>query len=164
MRILGIDPGIAIVGYSVIELVNSQIKLLQYGVINTTAQTPLTERLNIIYTELDDIIKEFKPEDMVLEELFFHSNQKTVITVAQARGVEILVGIHNKLKIYEYTPLEIKMAMTGYGRANKKQVQEAVKLYLNLSAVPKPDDAADAIAISICHSFGLRFKEEHRLR
>ncbi len=164
MRILGIDPGLAIMGYALINLEGSEISLLEYGVINTTADTPFTDRLDILYNELSDIIKEFKPDEMVLEELFFHSNQKTVIKVAQARGVEILCGIHHKIPIYEYTPLEVKMAITGYGRAGKKQIQESIKMFLNLSAIPQPDDAADAIAIAICHAFGQSFKETHRMR
>ena len=164
MRILGIDPGLAIVGYGIIDLVGSEISLVEYGVINTTADTPFTDRLDIIYKELDDLIKEFNPDDMVLEELFFHKNQKTIINVAQARGIEILCGIHNNLPIYEYTPLEVKMAITGYGRAQKRQMQESLKIYLNLSDIPKPDDAADRIAVAICHAFGSAFKETHRMR
>ncbi len=152
MRILGIDPGIAIVGYGIIEHVGNRFKVIDYGSIQTKAHTPLTERLQIIYTELRQLIYEHKPDCMAIEELFFNNNAKTAITVAQARGVIILGGVNEGLTVSEYTPLQVKQAVTGYGRADKNQVQQMTKALLGLDKVPKPDDTADALAIAICHA------------
>lgn len=159
MIILGIDPGIAIVGYGIIEKNGNSIKMLEYGTIQTKANLTTPERLHIIFQELNEIIKEFKPTEVAYEKLFHQKNSKTVINVSQARGVEILASKLNNLDIYEYTPLQIKTAITGYGRADKKQMQESVRRLLNLSEIPKPDDAADALAIAICHSFSGRLKD-----
>ena len=164
MRVLGIDPGIAIVGYSILDFENNKFKLVEYGCITTASTSPLTERLKFIYMEMENIIKEFKPTDMAIEELFFNKNVKTAITVAQARGVEILSGINNGLSIYEYTPLQVKQGIVGYGRADKFQVQQSVKNMLRLDHIPKPDDAADAIAIAICHCFSSKFKDLYEMR
>lgn len=164
MRVLGIDPGIAIVGYSILDFENNKFKLIEYGCVTTSSTSPLTERLKFIYTEMENIIKEFKPQDMAIEELFFNKNVKTAITVAQARGVEILSGINNGLSVYEYTPLQVKQGIVGYGRANKFQVQQSVKNLLRLDHIPKPDDAADAIAIAICHCFSNKFKDLYEVR
>ncbi|QQK07808.1 crossover junction endodeoxyribonuclease RuvC [Miniphocaeibacter halophilus] len=164
MIILGIDPGIAIIGYGIIEVVGSSIKLLEYGCITTSSKSPVPKRLSFIMKEMSSIIEEFKPDEMAIEELFFNKNAKTVINVAQARGVEILAGIEAGLPIYEYTPLQIKQAIVGYGRAEKIQVQETIKTILRLSEIPKPDDAADAIAVAICHSFSRKFKELYEMR
>ena len=163
MRILGIDPGIAIVGYGVIDLKGNSISLVEYGCITTSSKSNLADRLFFIAEELRDIIKTFKPDEMAIEELFFNKNVKTAMMVAQARGVEVLVGKENNLDIFEYTPLQIKNALVGYGRASKEQVQEMVKMVLNLSDLPKPDDAADALAVSICHSASHRFKDQFRI-
>ncbi len=152
MRILGIDPGIAIVGYGIIEHIGNRFKVIDYGSIQTKAHTPLTERLQIIYTELRQLIYEYKPDCMAIEELFFNNNAKTAITVAQARGVLILGGVNEGLTVSEYTPLQVKQAVTGYGRADKNQVQQMTKALLGLDKVPKPDDTADALAIAICHA------------
>lgn len=149
MRVIGIDPGTAIVGYSILEKQGNKIKLIDYGCIYTDKDDDMPTRLEIIYDRLDTIIKLYKPEVMAIEELFYFKNQKTVIKVGQARGVINLVAQKNGLEIYNYTPLQVKIAVTSYGRATKKQVQEMVKLLLNLKEIPKPDDAADAIAIGI---------------
>ncbi|MDU7163469.1 MAG: crossover junction endodeoxyribonuclease RuvC [Anaerococcus vaginalis] len=163
MVILGIDPGIAIMGYGVLEVKGNIYKVLENGVITTSAKTKTPERLKILYNNLDDIIKEFKPDEFAIEELFFNQNVKTAITVGHARGVQVLCAQINNLPIYEYTPLQIKQAITGFGRANKKQMQETVTTLLNLSEIPKPDDAADALAVSLTHAFSQRFKEQFRM-
>ncbi|MDL2311020.1 crossover junction endodeoxyribonuclease RuvC [Peptostreptococcaceae bacterium OttesenSCG-928-C18] len=164
MIILGIDPGIAIVGYSLIEAQGSTVKLLEYGCITTSSKSSLPDRLFFIMQEMRSIIQQFKPTEMAIEELFFNKNVKTAIQVAQARGVEILAGIEAGLDVYEYTPLQIKQAIVGYGRAEKKQVQEMVKTILNLNDIPKPDDAADAVAVALCHSFSNKFKELYKVK
>lgn len=164
MIILGIDPGFAIVGYSVIEYKGSNYKPLEYGAITTDSKMLFPDRIKIIYDELIKIIDQYHPQDMAIEELFFNKNVKTAIKVGQARGVEILAGINKGLNIYEYTPLQIKQATVGYGRAEKHQVQEMVKMLLNLKEVPKPDDVADALAVAICHGSSLKFKEEYRMK
>ncbi len=149
MIILGVDPGYAITGYGVIEKLGNKYKYLAHGVITTDSSLNFQERLKINHEELNKIIKQYKPELFSIEELFFAKNTKTAINVAQARGVIILTALQNNLKIYEYTPLQIKQALTGYGRADKNQIQQMVKILLNLKAIPKPDDAADALAIAI---------------
>ena len=163
MRILGIDPGYAIVGYGIIEKEGSKIKMLEYGSIQTKANTSTAIRLEIIFNELNQIIKEYKPDEVCYEKLFHEKNTKPFMAVSQARGVEILAGKINNLDIFEYTPLQIKTALTGYGRATKKQVQESVKRILNLQDIPKPDDAADALAIAICHSFSGKLKDLYKM-
>lgn len=164
MRVLGIDPGLAIVGYSIIETDANKIKMLEYGCIKTEVEISTPDRLNIIFNRLNEIIKQYNPEDMAIEELFYNKNVKTVISIGQARGVEVLSGISNGLQIYEYTPLQIKQAVVGYGRAEKKQIQNMVKFILGLNEIPKPDDAADALAVAICHSFSLKFKENFKMK
>ena len=152
MIILGIDPGIAIVGYSLINYNGNTIKLLEYGCLTTSSKDLLPDRLSFIMDELSLIISEFKPEEMAIEELFFNKNVKTAITVAQARGVTMLACAHNNKPVYEYTPLQVKQGVVGYGRAQKAQVQQMVTSFLNLKKVPKPDDVADALAVAICHA------------
>ena len=164
MIILGIDPGIALVGYGVISLEGNRLKCLEYGCIETKAHTPIAARLEIIDREMEKLITQFRPQEIAFEELFFHQNKTTGIMVAQARGVEVLAGVRHNLDLYEYTPAQIKQAITGYGRANKLQMQRAVQQLLRLSELPKPDDAADGLAIAICHAFGQRFKEANRMR
>ncbi len=163
MRILGIDPGIAIVGYGIVDINGNSISMVEYGCITTSSKSRLPDRLFFIMNEMTDIINEFKPEEMAIEELFFNKNTKTAITVAEARGVEILAAKQSGLEIYEYTPLQIKQAVVGYGRAEKQQVQEMVKILLNLSERPKPDDAADALAVAICHSLSHKFKDLYKI-
>lgn len=152
MVVLGIDPGYAIVGWGVIEYSHSRFKVLGYGAITTEAQTPFPERLEIIYNDMCYLFAKYKPEVMSMEKLFYNSNQKTVIDVAQARGVITLAAQMNNKDIFEYTPLQVKQSVTGYGRAEKKQVMEMTRSILNLPEVPKPDDTADALAMAICHA------------
>jgi len=157
MRIIGIDPGTGIMGFGIIEAdKNGKCVLVDGGVIRTPAKEDDAERLGIIFEEICDIIAETKPTEMAVEKLFFAQNVTTAITVAQARGVAIVAGKQAGLKIAEYTPLQIKQALTGYGRAEKKQMQEMVRVILGLKDVPQPDDCADALACAIthAHSFG----------
>lgn len=152
MIILGIDPGYAIVGYGVIKYESNRFTVLDYGAVTTPAGMPFVERLEIIYDELNVIMARFKPEAMAIEKLFYNTNQKTVIDVAQARGVTVLAAKKNGLSMFEYTPLQVKQSVVGYGRAEKKQVQEMTRVILNLEKIPKPDDTADALAMAICHA------------
>ncbi|MDQ3123942.1 MAG: crossover junction endodeoxyribonuclease RuvC [bacterium] len=156
MRIIGIDPGTGILGFGVIEIIKGKPVLVDGGVIRTPVKEDDAVRLQTIYDELTDIIAEAKPQEMAVEKLFFAQNVTTAMTVAQARGVVLLTAMQASLKIAEYTPLQIKQALTGYGRANKKQIQEMVRVILNLKEVPKPDDCADAIACAITHSMAMR--------
>lgn len=151
MRIIGIDPGTGILGFGVIDVVGGCSKLVTAGVIKTPAHTPLDERLEEIFNGLNQIITETQPTVMSIEKLFFAQNITTAISVSHARGVAMLCGRLAHLPIAEYTPLQIKQTLTGYGRADKKQIQEMVRLHLNLQVVPKPDDAADALAAAITH-------------
>lgn len=164
MRILGIDPGLALVGYGIIDVENYQSKMVDYGVIVTDAKDTLPSRLESIYKILTELIITHKPNDVAIEELFFNKNVKTAITVGHARGVEILACKTMGLEIYEYTPLQIKQAITGYGRAEKRQIQEMVKILLSLDTIPKPDDAADALAVAITHGSVLQYKELYRMK
>jgi len=157
MIILGIDPGTATTGFGVLESKQNKLKVLDVGCIETDKNLDMPERLNSIAKELKKIIKKYKPQVMAVEELFFFKNQKTVITVAQARGVIIFIGKNQGLEICEYTPLQVKQAVVGYGRAEKKQVQQMVKSILGLKEIPKPDDAADALAVAVCCESSIRF-------
>lgn len=152
MIIIGIDPGIAIVGYGIVEYHSSHFTTLAQGAITTPAGTETADRLHTIFIELDAMIKMYKPSEMAIEELFFNTNQKTAMIIAEARGVMLLCAKINQLSIYEYTPLQVKQAVVGYGRAEKSQVIEMIKIILNLSTAPKPDDTADALAIAVCHA------------
>lgn len=163
MIILGIDPGIAIMGYGIIEFKENKVKVLENGVVTTSSKTKTGRRLELLYDNLHQIIKEFKPDEFAIEELFFNSNVKTAITVGHARGVQVLCAQQHMLPIYEYTPLQIKQAITGYGRASKSQMQLTVTRLLNLKEMPKPDDAADALSVALCHALSQRFKERFRL-
>lgn len=152
MRILGIDPGVAIVGYGVIEYNQNQFKVIDYGKITTPAHTPLPKRLKLVYDGMTQLVETFKPDVVAMEELFFNTNVTTAIAVGHARGVLVLGAENAGVPVSEYTPLQIKQAVTGYGRADKNQVQQMVKMFLNLTEVPKPDDTADALAVAICHA------------
>lgn len=153
MRILGIDPGTGICGFGVVEIGKSnKPRMVTAGVIKTPPHTPLPDRLLEIYDGLKEIIEECKPDEVAIEKLFFNTNITTGISVAQARGVCMLVARQAELPIYEYTPLQIKQTLVGYGRAEKKQVQEMVKIHLGLKTIPKPDDAADGLAAAITHT------------
>lgn len=151
MRIIGIDPGTGILGFGVIEVVNSKMKLIDAGVVTTPAHTALDVRLEDIYDSLTEIISNTKPDFMSIEKLFFSQNVTTAMSVSHARGVAMLAGRKGGLPIAEYTPLQIKQTVTGYGKAGKKQVQEMVRIQLGLVDVPKPDDCADALAAAITH-------------
>ncbi|WP_248927375.1 crossover junction endodeoxyribonuclease RuvC [Paenibacillus hamazuiensis] len=152
MRILGIDPGIAIVGFGFIDKQGSRLVPVQYGSIQTEAHTDPALRLKSIYEATLQLIDKYKPDAMSIEKLFFNRNVTTALTVGQARGVLMLAAVQRGLEIAEYTPLQVKQAIVGYGKAEKRQVQEMVKMFLHLSAVPKPDDVADALAVAICHA------------
>ena len=152
MVILGIDPGFATVGFGVIDYVGNHFKVLDYGVMTTPAHTPFSDRLAGLYEQVTELLQRYKPDAVSIEELFFNTNQKTAITVAEARGVMLLCAVNNGLKIYEYTPLQVKQAVVGYGRAEKKQVIAMVVNFLNLEKKPKLDDTADALAIAVCHA------------
>ena len=152
MIVLGIDPGYAIVGVGVVEYKNSHFSLVNYGAITTDAGVPFNRRLEIIYDELTEIIEKYKPDAMSVEKLFYNSNAKTVIDVSQARGVIMLAAQKTNTPVFEYTPLQVKQSVVGYGRAEKKQVQDMTKRILKLNEIPKPDDAADALAMAICHA------------
>ncbi len=153
MRILGVDPGTGICGFGVLEMHKKGSPILiDSGAITTPPRTPLRDRLLDIYDSLNEIITEDKPDCMAIEKLFFMQNITTGISVAEARGVVMLVGAKNNLPIFEYSPNEIKKAMTGYGHADKKQMQEMVRVYLKMDKIIKPDDAADAVAVAIVHS------------
>jgi crossover junction endodeoxyribonuclease RuvC len=152
MRIIGIDPGTGILGFGVVDVIKGKARMVTAGVITTPTHTPIDERLEEIFDGLTEIIAETKPEVMSIEQLFFARNVTTAISVAQARGVAMLTGRRAKLPIAEYTPMQIKQTLTGYGKADKKQVQEMVRLHLGLKDVPKPDDCADALAAAITYS------------
>lgn len=152
MIILGIDPGTATTGYGVVDSDKGKIKEVAYGCVLTKSTQSLENRLITIFDELTKVIKKFKPEMVAVEELFFASNTKTAISVGHARGVILLACSKAKVPVYEYTPLQIKQAVCGYGRADKQQIQKMVKALLNLEEIPKPDDAADGLAIAICHA------------
>jgi len=152
MIILGIDPGFAIVGVGVIEYKGNKFRVIDYFAITTKAHTPIEDRLKIIYEGICEVIEKYKPDFMAVEELFFNNNAKTAIAVGQARGVIVLSAVNNGIEVFEYTPLQVKQAVVGYGRAEKQQVQQMVKALLGLNSVPKPDDVADALAIAVCHA------------
>lgn len=166
MIILGIDPGLATVGYGIVHKENQNISLVDYGIISTPAKMPLPKRLSIIYEDMQEIINCHKPDNIAYEELFFYRNVSTAIDVGQARGVCVIAG--NNLvgsdNLYEYTPMQIKQAVCGYGHADKVQIQQMVKILLNMKEIPKPDDAADAIATAICHAQSVRLSDQFRIK
>ncbi len=151
IKILGIDPGTGIMGWGLIEKNGQTVTPLKYGCIRTKPNTAQPDRLQHIFNSLSDIIEKCRPDEVAIEELFFFKNQKTVISVAEARGAAIVAAKKFNLPVFEYTPLQIKQALTGYGRADKKQMQEMVRVACKLKECPKPDDAADALAVAICH-------------
>ena len=152
MRILGIDPGIATIGFGVVDSDRNSHKLVKCGVITTPAHTSLSSRLAQIYDDMCDLLEIFKPDAVSIEELFFNTNITTGIAVAHGRGVILLACQKSGVRIYEYTPLQVKQAVVGYGRAEKSQVMDMVKRICSLPAAPKPDDAADAVALALCHA------------
>lgn len=164
MIICGIDPGLAISGYGIISYVGNRFQLLEYGTIDTEAGLEFPLRLKKIYDSYINIFNKYRPDAIAIEELFFNKNVKTAITVGQARGVHILAAVNNNIDLYEYTPLQIKQGIVGYGRADKRQVQEMVKIILKMESIPKPDDAADGIAVAICHAHSLKYANNFKIK
>lgn len=160
MIILGIDPGTAITGYGVLETSSGKLKMIETGCVLTDKDLPMPQRLNLVGEGIRGVIKKFNPEVMAIEELFYFKNKKTVISVGQARGVAVFIGCSCNMEIREYTPLQVKQAVTGYGRADKNQVQLMVKNILKLEEIPKPDDAADALAVAICCASSINFERK----
>jgi len=150
--ILAIDPGIAITGFGIIESNAGITSYKDFGSINTAAGLAPAQRLNIIFREITELIDKHKPDEMAVEKLFFNANVNTAMSVGQAKGVIMLAAARRNLSVFEYTPLQVKQAVAGYGRAEKRQIQQMVKMILKLSEIPKPDDAADALALAICHA------------
>ncbi|HZX21041.1 MAG TPA: crossover junction endodeoxyribonuclease RuvC [Clostridia bacterium] len=164
MIILGIDPGLAIVGCGIIHYEGNHFKIISYGCITTPSTMSMPMRLKKIYDELNELIIEHNPEVVAIEELFFNTNVKTALLVGQARGIAILAAANNNKEVFEYTPLQVKQGIVGYGRADKTQVQQMVKTLLNLPETPKPDDVADALAVAICHAHTGNFKNMFKIK
>ena len=160
MRILGIDPGYAITGYSIIDYIGNKFNLIDSGAVTTKAGLSFPVRLTKIYDDVSDIIDTYKPDAIAIEELFFNNNAKTAINVAQARGIVLTVGCKKNIPTFEYTPLQIKQSVTGYGRADKIQVQKMVKTILNVENLPKLDDTTDSMAAAICHAHSAKFSQK----
>ncbi|NLN65985.1 MAG: crossover junction endodeoxyribonuclease RuvC [Clostridiaceae bacterium] len=156
MIIMGVDPGFAIMGYGIIDYCGNHFEVLDYGAVTTTADLPLARRLLLLEEGLTGLLQQYRPEVVAVEDLFFNNNAKTALKVGQGRGVALLCAARFNIPIFEYTPLQVKQGVTGYGRADKKQVQQMVKVLLSLSIIPKPDDAADALAVAICHAHTYR--------
>jgi crossover junction endodeoxyribonuclease RuvC len=156
MIIIGIDPGTATTGYGIIKKNKKILECLGYGLIQTNSDLPMAERLKQLNNELNKLIRKYRPKVLVVENLYFFKNLKTAFPVSQAKGVILLTAAKKKIPVYEFTPLQVKMTITGYGRADKKQIQEMVKILLNLKKIPKPDDAADALAIAICYTNSIK--------
>jgi crossover junction endodeoxyribonuclease RuvC len=150
LRIIGIDPGYAIVGFGILDYDGYKFTPIEYGAVTTEAGTPFPHRLKCIYEDLDFIFTKYKPDFMAIETLFFTTNQKTAINVAQARGIAVLVASLKDVPVFEYTPLQVKQSVVGYGKAKKKQVMDMTRRILGLAEIPKPDDAADALAVAVC--------------
>jgi|SRR2546430_7368366 len=150
-RVLGLDPGTATTGFGLVEESDNSLKAVEYGVILTPANLPMPQRLRLIFLRVSELLERFRPEAVSVEKLFFNRNVTTALSVGQARGVALLAAANTDLPVFEYTPLEVKQAISGFGRASKDQVQQMVRLILQLEQIPKPDDAADALAIAICH-------------
>lgn len=164
MIILGIDPGLAIMGYGIIHYEGNRFRPIDYGAITTPSTMPTPIRLKKIYEDLNEIMVKHSPDVVAIEELFFNTNVKTALLVGHARGVAVLSAANNNKEIFEYTPLQVKQGVVGYGRADKGQVQQMVKTLLNLSNVPKPDDVADALAVAICHAHSGNFKDMFKIK
>ncbi len=158
MLVLGIDPGTASTGWGVVSKEGDDLVLVGYGTVNTSQDTPLPQRLQTIHRELGEVISQHRPDAVVVEKLFFSKNVKTALSLGQARGVALLAAADAGIPLYEYTPLEVKQSVVGYGRASKDQIQQLVKMLLRLDSVPQPNDAADAIAVAICHIHSARLE------
>lgn len=162
MRILGIDPGTAICGFSILDYDGNYFKLIDFGVITMPTKMDLEKRLLHIYDKTNKLITKYKPEHMAIEDLFFNNNTKTALSVGHARGVCLLLSAQKNLLLVSYTPLQVKQSVVGYGRAGKRQVQEMVKIILKMDKIPKPDDAADAIAVAICHGHSYKINSIYK--
>jgi crossover junction endodeoxyribonuclease RuvC len=160
MRVLGVDPGSIKSGYGIIDERENKLVMVEYGVIRTTSKTPLAQRLLQISNRLQQLIAQFQPQVLAIEDIFFAQNAKSALKLGQSRGVILLTAAQAGLRIAEYTPLEVKQAVVGYGRADKSQVQHMVKVLLRLKEIPRPDDAADALAIAICHHHSAKVKQQ----
>lgn len=156
MIIMGIDPGFAITGYGIVKYEGNRFTSVDYGAITTESSMDLPKRLLILYNGLKEIIEKYRPEAISIEELFFNKNIKTALAVGHGRGVAVLAAAQSGVEVFEYTPLQVKQSIVGYGRAEKAQVQQMVKAILNLPAIPKPDDVADALAVAVCHAHSYR--------
>lgn len=163
MIILGIDPGLAISGYGIINYSGNKFEVIDYGAVITESTEEFPKRLKKLYDSYMNIFEVYKPEAVAIEELFYNKNTKTAIAIAEARGIHLLAAENKNIPLYEYTPLQVKQGIVGYGRAEKKQIQEMVKVILKLDAVPKPDDVADGLALAICHAHSLKFAESFRI-
>ena len=164
MRILGIDPGLATMGFGVIDTLNGKSTVVDYGVILTSKNETLPTRLALLEKGVKSLIEKYKPDEVALEELFFNNNVKTAIDVAQARGVILLTCVKECGRLFEYTPLQIKQALTGYGRAEKRQIQQMVTTFLGLNKIPRPDDAADGLAVALTHANTNRLSGQFGIR
>ena len=164
MVILGFDPGLATLGFGVIETDGHRHKMIEYGIISTPPDMPTPIRLRNIFTDVQTVIDKFKPDAIAIEELFFNNNVKTAINVAQARGALLAAASMKTSELYEYTPLQIKQAIVGYGRADKHQIQQMVMYFLNLDKIPKPDDAADGLAAAICHAHTAKMSSQYKIK
>ena len=164
MIVLGIDPGYALMGWGVVEANGSQMRLLGYGCVETKAGTPMQHRLRALQMGVQDLIRMYRPDEVAFEELFFAQNVTTALMVGAARGAAIIAAAEYTENLYEYTPMQIKQAITGYGKADKKQIQQMVKMLLRMEELPKPDDAADAIACAITHCQAGRMREQFRMK
>ncbi len=156
MIIMGIDPGFAITGYGIVKYEGNKFSVIDYGAIETKASTAFPQRLLFLNNKLEELIKKYRPSAISVEELFFNKNIKTAIAAAHGRGVAMLEGAKSGAEVYEYTPLQVKQAVVGYGKAEKYQIQQMIKIFLNLDEVPRPDDAADALAVALCHINSLK--------
>lgn len=163
MIIFGIDPGLAISGYGIINYIGNKFEVLEYGAVITESHEEFPKRLKKIYDGYTELFKKYKPEAVAIEELFYNKNVKTAIAIAEARGVHLLAAENENIPLYEYTPLQIKQGIVGYGRAEKRQVQEMVKVILHLESIPKPDDVADGLAAAICHAHSLKFANKFKI-
>ncbi len=163
MIILGIDPGLAISGYGILNYVGNKFEVIDYGAVITDSTEEFPKRLKKIYDSYMNLFELYKPEAVAIEELFYNKNTKTAIAIAEARGVHLLAAENKNIPLYEYTPLQIKQGIVGYGRAEKKQIQEMVKVILKLDKVPKPDDVADGLAAAICHAHSLKFADNFKI-
>ena len=163
MTILGIDPGLATMGWGAISYDGVKPKILDYGALITPPDMPMPQRLMSLYDGVEELCRRFDPDDIAMEELFFCKNVTTAIAVGEARGAALVAMRKHTNNLFEYTPMQIKQAVTGYGKADKKQVQQMVKLLLNLPAIPRPDDAADGLAIAITHAHSMRMRQNYRI-